>query len=234
MKVYYAKITAFSEEEMQQIMEILPGERAERIEKIRLEKSKFQSVAAGLLLEYALSEHGMQGKNLTFLKNADGKPHIAEYPDFHYNLSHSKEYVVLVTDDCPVGVDIEELRTGYQKLVTRFFSMEEAEMLKEHWSDNVFTKLWTRKESYLKASGFGMRMPLDGFSILEEQVRVNGKMPQSMIEPGAIYYLSSKPFGTDGWLSVCKKGQPVVWGQDNTWLQEVDLKEILKRYKGYV
>jgi len=214
---------------MQQIMEILPKERAERIEKIRLEKSRLQSVAAGLLLEYALSEFGMQGKNLTFLKNPDGKPSIAEYPDFHYNLSHSKEYAVLVTDECPVGIDIEELRTGYQRLAARFFSLEEAEVLKEHWSDDLFTKLWTRKESYLKAAGFGMRMPLDGFSILEEQVRINEKMPQSMIEPGTVYYLTSMPFLTDSWLSICRKGRSVVLEQDDMLLQEVDLKEILKK-----
>ena len=220
---------AFSEGEMQQIMEILPKERAERIEKIRLEKSRLQSVAAGLLLEYALGEFGMQGKNLTFLKNADGKPSIAEYPDFHYNLSHSKEYAVLVTDECPVGIDIEELRTGYQRLAARFFSLEEAEVLKEHWSDDLFTKLWTRKESYLKAAGFGMRMPLDGFSILEEQVRINEKMPQSMIEPGTVYYLTSMPFLTDSWLSICRKGRSVVLEQDDMLLQEVNLKEILKK-----
>ncbi|MBR5565590.1 MAG: 4'-phosphopantetheinyl transferase superfamily protein [Roseburia sp.] len=229
MKIYYAKIPVFSAEEMQQCMEILPKERAERIGKIKLEKSSIQSVAAGLLLEHALSEHGMQGKNLTFLKNTDGKPFIAEYPEFHYNLSHSKEYVVLVVDECPVGIDIEELRMGYQKLATRFFSLEEVAVLKEHWSDDLFTKLWTRKESYLKATGFGMRMPIDGFSILEEQVRVNEKMPQSMIEAGVIYYLSSMPVGTDSWLSVCRKGKTVLLEQDDTPLQEVDLKEILKK-----
>lgn len=214
---------------MQQAMKILPKERADRIGKISLKKSRLQSVAAGLLLEHALSEHGMQGKNLTFLKNADGKPSIAEYPDFHYNLSHSKAYAVLVIDECPVGIDIEERRFGYQKLAARFFSVEEAEVLKEHWSDDLFTKLWTRKESYLKATGFGMRMPLDGFSVLEEQVRVNEKMSQSMIEPDAIYYVASIPFGTDIWLSVCRKGQPVIFGQDARLLQEVDLKEILEK-----
>lgn len=214
---------------MQQAMKILPEERADRIGKISLEKSRLQSVAAGLLLEHALSEHGMQGKNLTFLKNADGKPSIAEYPDFHYNLSHSKAYAVLVIDECPVGIDIEERRFGYQKLAARFFSVEEAEVLKEHWSDDLFTKLWTRKESYLKATGFGMRMPLDGFSVLEEQVRVNGKMPQSMIEPGMVYYLASMPFFTASWLSICRKGRPVVFEQDARLLQEVDLKEILEK-----
>ena len=218
---------------MQQAIKILPEERAERIRKISLEKSKRQSIAAGLLLEYVLNEHGIQGKNLTFLKNTDGKPSIKEYPDFHYNLSHSAEYAALVADGCPVGIDIEELRKGYGKLAERFFSIEEAKVLKEHWSDHLFTKLWTRKESYLKAVGVGMRMPLEGFSVLEEQVQVNEKMTLSMIEKDVIYYLASMPFGTAGWLSVCRKGQPIILGQGDALLQEVDLKK-LKRYKGYV
>ena len=227
MKIYYARIAQLSDEEMQQAMQILPGERIERVTRTKLKQNQLQSVSAGLLLEYVLKEQGMRSRELTFIKNPDGKPSIAEYPKFHYNLSHSKDYVALVVDKHPVGIDIEGLRIGYRKLVKRYFSFEEQMALQNNWSDEIFTKLWTRKESYLKASGYGMRMPLDGFSTLEEQVQLNEKMCSDMIEQGAIYYLASISFLDGYWLSVCRKGEPV-GGLEDLPLQQVDLISILK------
>ena len=223
MKVYYAKIPVFSEEELQLILQILPQERTERIERTKLIQNKLQSVAAGLLLEYALRECGIESRGLTFVKNADGKPAIAEYPEFYYNLSHTKEYVALVVDSHPVGIDIEQPRVGYQRLVGRFFSEEEQHVLKIHWSDADFTKIWTRKESYLKASGYGMRMPLAGFSTLGEQVVLNEHMNPDMVEQGAVYYLASISFLDGYWLSVCRKNEPIFSETAELSLQQVDL-----------
>lgn len=229
MKLYYAKISTLTEEEMQKAMQFLPAERKEKIERTGQKKNQLQSIYAGLLLEYALQEQGITGSELTFLKNADGKPYIAEYPGFFYNLSHSVDYVALVTDAQPVGIDVEGLRTGYQKLANRFFSEEEVRALQECWSDRLFTKIWTRKESYLKATGYGMRMPLQGFSTLEEQVQMNACMPEEMCEENAGYYLASVPLEDDYWLSVCRKNVPPVIGREILSPEQVDLKSILKK-----
>lgn len=214
---------------MQAALQLLPKERVEKIARNRQKKNQFQSMWAGLLLEYALQEQGLAGVDLTFLKNTDGKPYIKEYPQFYYNLSHSQEYVALVVDDYPVGIDVEGLRVGYQKLVARFFAEEEVEALQEQWSDEFFTKLWTRKESYLKAAGYGMRMPLNGFSTLEEQVRINEKMNSEMVEDEAVYYLASVSLEGDYWLSVCRKNMPMVTEMDVLVPEQVDLKRFLKK-----
>lgn len=228
MKTYYAKIGELSEEEMQKALQILPRERIEKIERNRQKNNRLQSIWAGVLLEYALQEVGITGANLTFLKNADGKPYIKEYSEFYYNLSHSREYVALVVDDCPVGIDVEGIRVGYQKLVTRFFAEEEIEILQKQWSDELFTKLWTRKESYLKATGYGMRMPLNGFSTVEEQVQLNDKMNGEMIED-AVYYLASVSLDDSYWLSVCRKNMPVPTDVEVLVPEQVDLKRFLKK-----
>lgn len=226
MKIYYAKISGLSEEEMQRALPLLPRERLEKIERTKQKKSQVESICAGLLLEYALQEQDLKGAELTFLKNADGKPYIAEYPELFYNLSHSKEYVALVMDEHPVGVDVEGLRMGYQKLVNRFFAEDEVTALQERWSDQLFTKLWTRKESYLKATGFGMRMPLNGFSTLQEQIQVNGNMPDEMLSD-VPYYLASAQLEEDYWLTVCRKAVPVTILQEAFSPVQVDLKRML-------
>lgn len=204
MKIYYTEISALSEDEMQIALELLPKERIEKIKRIKLLSKQTESIWAGLLLEYALREKGLQGRGLTFFKNADGKPYIAEYPGLFYNLSHSKECVALAMDDHPVGIDVERVRVDCRKLVYRFFAEEEIVFLQRNWSDELFTKFWTRKESYLKATGFGMRMPLEAFSTLQEQVKVNGKMPDEMCGE-AVYYLASMRIEPENWLSVCRK-----------------------------
>lgn len=224
MKLYYAKIDVLSEEEMRSAMQLLPKERIEKIERTKQKKNQLQSIWAGLLLEYGLQEQGLKGKELTFLKNEDGKPYIAEYPGLYYNLSHSKEYVALVMDEYPVGIDVEGLRVGYQKLVSRFFAEDEIASLRDSWSDQLFTKLWTRKESYLKSTGYGMRMPLKGFSTLGEQVQVNEQMSDEMLDD-AVYYLASASLEENYWLSVCRKDVPVEIFSP----KQVDLKRILKK-----
>lgn len=228
MKIYYAKISDLSEEEMHDVLQLLPRERLEKIERTKQKKNQLESICAGLLLEYGLQEQGLKGAELTFLKNADGKPYIAEYPKLFYNLSHSKEYVALVMDEHPVGVDVEGLRTGYQKLVKRFFAEDEMAALQENWSDQFFTKLWTKKESYLKATGFGMRMPLNGFSTLQEQVHVNGNMPDEMLTD-VPYYLASVQLEEGYWLTVCRKAVPVTEEEETFSPVQVDLKRMLKK-----
>ena len=203
MKIYYTKIEQLPE--MEWILKMLPQERAERIRRMKAEKSRKQSMAAGLLLEYAFREMGFSGKELTFLKNADGKPYIKERPELYYNLSHSGVYVALVLDNCPVGIDIEETRERSKKLAERFFSEAEKECLLNQWSDEAFTRVWTRKESFLKATGFGMRMPLDAFSTVKERVEINEKMPTDMVNPKEDYYIKSLALADGLWLSACRK-----------------------------
>jgi len=231
LKIYYAKISELSEEERQYAMLLLPEVRTEKIIRTKQKKNQLQSIYAGILLEYALQEMGVNGKALTFQKNADGKPSIKELPDFHYNLSHTKEYVALVVDTHAVGIDVEGVRGGDQKLATRFFSVEEVSYLEENWSDLLFTKFWTRKESYLKATGYGMRMPLDAFSTLYGQVEINEKMPKEMIEEGAKFYLESIQIDEAYWLSVCSKGKTDDMNSDGITLKQVDIKGMLEKGK---
>ena len=211
---------------MQSALHLLSKERIEKIERTKQKKSQMQSVYAGLLLEYALRELGLNSQKMTFMKNPDGKPYIAEYPELFYNLSHSKDYVAFVLDDHPVGVDVEGLRIGYQKLAHRFFAADEIESLQEPWSDEAFTELWTRKESYLKATGYGMRMPLAGFSTLQEIVQVNEQMATEMLED-ACYYLGSTVLDGGYWLSVCRRDVSVYGNTGQLEPIKVDVKRIL-------
>jgi len=208
LSVYYARIEAVCNEEgIKKAMQLLPEYRLEKVEKMQQEVNRQQSIAAGLLLEYGLREYGLSGKDMAVGTNADGKPYLLERTDIHYNLSHSGDYVALAMSDMAVGIDIEKLRIGKNPLAKRFFAEEEYQYLEQAWSDDAFTRMWTRKESVIKACGIGMRMPLDGFSTVDEVVRFVDERCHELLDCQAIYYLNSYQIGPDYWLSVCQKGK---------------------------
>ncbi len=80
-----------------------------------------------------------------------------------FNLSHSGMYVAAAFGTEDIGVDVELMRTGKQKIAQRFFAEDERKYLEKCWTDEAFTGIWTRKEAYIKAVGTGIAMSLDSF-----------------------------------------------------------------------
>lgn len=156
----------------------LSAERREGLDKYRKQEDKCRSMGAGLLLEYGLREYGFSlsgvpGKRAAVIRRGEhGKPYI-EGVSLHFNLSHSGEYAVAAFGTTALGVDIERIRSVNEKLAERFFTKEEAAFLEETVPterDRVFTALWTRKESYMKAVGKGMSLPLRDFSVIGDKI----------------------------------------------------------------
>ena len=111
-----------------------------------------------------------------FSVNAHGKPAIERASEqdcgLHFNLSNSLGLVVcLVAEDVEVGVDVEPFERAEQilKLAPKVFSAaEQAQLAMLHEAEKLdrALSLWTLKESYIKARGMGLSLPLDKFSFL--------------------------------------------------------------------
>ena len=71
-----------------------------------------------------------------------------------------------ILSDCEVGCDVEKVQKGKAALAERFFHTDECRMLKTQKSeaekDDFFFRLWTLKESLIKATGSGFSMPMNG------------------------------------------------------------------------
>ena len=94
-----------------------------------------------------------------------GKPYFADIPLF-FSLSHSGDYVACAVADYEIGLDIQCIRPLDERLVHRCFTPQEQSILRESKNpDNMFTTLWSIKESYLKATGQGLSGGLSSFSI---------------------------------------------------------------------
>lgn len=90
--------------------------------------------------------------------------------DLRFNLAHTDGLVALaVVSGHPVGVDVEDTaRPGRQLAIAdRFFSPSEVAALRrlppERQRDRFFD-YWTLKESYIKARGLGLAIPLGHFA----------------------------------------------------------------------
>ncbi len=81
-----------------------------------------------------------------------GKPFFPDFPDYHFNLSHSGPYVLCALSDLgPVGVDVERVRPHCARLPQYIMSGEETAAFDGSWEE--FTRIWTLKEAYAKLLG---------------------------------------------------------------------------------
>ena len=89
-----------------------------------------------------------------------GRPRIAG-DTAYVSISHAADIVaVAVTAIGPVGVDVESIRAvdDYHELVDEICAPEERSTVGGPFD---FCLLWSRKEAVLKATGHGLRIPMD-------------------------------------------------------------------------
>lgn len=88
-----------------------------------------------------------------------GKPYLKNFPEIEFNISHCSGLAVCAVGDCPLGVDIEKEKPYREGLARRVLSESELRFLAEG-EPEVFFRFWTLKESYVKAVGCGITIPL--------------------------------------------------------------------------
>lgn len=142
-----------------QSIRALPSERQQKILNCRQRQKRIQSFGAGILLERVLSKHGLSPQQVYTDQN--GKPMVE---GAYFNLAHSGGVVICAISNMPVGCDIEQIKTAPKKVAIRHFSEEEKAYLNQFSNeeyDRAFFRVWTKKESYLKMIGTGLRVSLE-------------------------------------------------------------------------
>ncbi len=166
IKVYYASVDGLEDEKnYYSLYSMLSKTGKEKVDGLKIKSDKTLSLLSESLLRYALKLKGLPFPEKIFI-GENGKPFI---DGINFNISHSGTYAVCAVGDNVVGCDIEKIKEAKLKVAKRFFSEKEYLFLNEitdekERQDNFF-KLWTMKESYLKAVGCGLRKPLNSFSV---------------------------------------------------------------------
>jgi len=118
-----------------------------------------------------------------FSTNQNGKP---DHEGFHFNISHSKQFVALAFHKClPVGIDIEaqHRQSGHSDLLDFVCHPNEKKWIALQpalQQDAAFIRAWVRKESYLKAIGIGLVDNLSSIDTLLESDFPHIKKPTPM------------------------------------------------------
>lgn len=145
-----------SEQFIVHALQFLPENRRIRALRYRRTIDRWNCVITYLMLQYGLREcFGITSFEIAF--GEYGKPYLPEYPHLHFNISHCDIGCAVVVADCPVGVDIQDVRPFSWDVAKRVCCERElAELEKSTDRDKLFTDMWTMKESYGKMTGRGI------------------------------------------------------------------------------
>jgi len=153
---------------LEMLVDFLSMEKRKEVNRFIRFEDALRSATAEVLVKYLVMEK-VGALNVVFDKTDFGKPFLRDWPDLHFNISHSGKWVVCAMDDTPIGIDIEQILPIDLSIAAAFFSDEEYHQILNRDGDErlfCFYDLWTLKESYLKAVGKGLFFPLNSFSIM--------------------------------------------------------------------
>lgn len=156
-----------------QFEQVLTGDERERHAKFVFEKDRRRYLVTRSLVRYVLSRYvPIRPADWRFKVTAFGRPFIINpHPavsGLTFNISHSDQVALLgVTREGRLGIDIEDLRRNVPlDIAGSFFSSGEVRQLGSlpiASQPPRFLDFWTLKESYIKARGEGLSVPLDKF-----------------------------------------------------------------------
>ncbi|MGL4605908.1 MAG: 4'-phosphopantetheinyl transferase family protein [Eubacteriaceae bacterium] len=139
----------------------LLAERESRIDQYMKLEDKKRCLAVGLLMRAFLNVT----KEDQLSKGVYGKPFLRDH-SIYFNFSHSGDFVILATSFCEVGVDIEKIESYNINLIKGCLTDTEQKWLFHNPNRENFYKLWTAKESIMKATGKGLTIPPESFCVL--------------------------------------------------------------------
>jgi len=207
----------------------LTPEEVERADRFRVATARNQHVvgrgmARKLLARAAAGDRDSDGDgqnretfsptDIVFSFSQFGKPFVvAPEPLVRpFNVAHTDAMVLFA--DCrggSVGVDVERIsRRTDVALAERYFAKPEVEYVRDHVDAEMklraFLRVWTLKESFIKAIGTGLSMPLADFAFenIDDQ-RPQVKMLNPSLEDGRRWhFITFSP--RDGYIAAVAVG----------------------------
>ncbi len=181
MKIQAVNINNISDEQAKSLfskVKFLSSQTQENVNRFKRQQDSFRLITGQLLIRsYLIKNRGYENNQIVFEKNKYGKPYLINNDIFHFNLSHSGHWVVLATNEnSPIGVDVEKIHPISFDIAKKFFTHQEYKAITTAKSQaqqlNTFYTFWTLKESYIKAHGKGMHIPLNSFNINIENINI--------------------------------------------------------------
>ncbi len=187
--------TAAPEGVIRQLDTALCAEERERAARFKFERDRNAFVVARGVLRVLLGRYlGTLPAGINFIYGSAGKPSLLDSV-IKFNISHTDGVVLLAfTQGCALGVDVECIRPleDMMQIASRNFCPDEARelaALPEEERQRAFFRCWTRKESYIKATGNGLSTPLSEFRVAFREG-----------EPARFVHIGNDPSAASAWV----------------------------------
>ncbi len=208
--------------EFEEYKSVLSEVELSKVHFFESEQARYSYVVSQGALRMLLSKYLNISPNLLKLgRQKKGKPFSLDDQNLHFNLSNSgKLAVIAFSRDSELGIDIEKLRPlpDLDEMINRNFASNEIDFINAKAQERCrrFFRLWTIKESYLKAIGEGMRLTPDNlvFSIENEYIKLLSVKGVFELEDWNFKELS---IHTDYVATL-------TYGQDNKVIKQMDFK----------
>lgn len=152
--------------EREQWLPYIPAVKRERLPRFHHWQDAQRTLLGYSLLSYLLTrETGIPRDRIELTFDYYGKPQM-EGSGVYFNLSHSGDWIACIIGRKTVGVDVEKIQTIDLSIAGHFFARPEVldlMALPEEKRYDYFFTLWSLKESYIKAEGKGVSIPLNSF-----------------------------------------------------------------------
>ncbi len=175
---------------------ILPKEIKEKAFNFRRWQDRQSYLLGKLITWHGLKRYNYEDDCLNRLQvNPYGKPSIDQ--NIFFNLSHSGQFVVCAFYTAETGIDIEKIEpTDIEDFRDIFTHQEKAYLDRSATPLTDFYRIWTLKESVIKAEGKGLSIPLQQLNVLNgEMVQLRNRnwyMKEINLSPGYCCSLASK------------------------------------------
>ena len=195
-------------DELARCRALLTDDEREKTDRFRFARDRHTCLMTRALVRTSLSRYcDVPPARWRFRTNDHGRPEIGTPPStIRFNLSHTNGLIVcLVSRAREVGVDVESLDRAnrWLDLAERFFAPSEAAALRGVEASERptrFLQYWTLKESYIKARGLGLAIPLNGFSFdlpATAPDEISIRLTPSIDDDGARWQFTLERLGRD-------------------------------------
>jgi 4'-phosphopantetheinyl transferase len=171
--VWLASLSQASCSEVSSYLQLLSEPEKARLQRFAVKDAAFQYLVTRALVRTTLSRYAeVPAQAWEFETNTYGRPHISrpqEWRHLRFNLSNTTGLVVCaISMDSEIGVDVENVArpVDADALAPSVFAAAELTDFRSSKPENQrerFFSYWTLKESYIKARGMGLSLPLDAF-----------------------------------------------------------------------
>lgn len=211
-----------SENSYNKLLEIVSQKRRANIERYSNLNDIYSSLLGSILVRFFMIKYfSLTNEEIKIKITKYNKPYQETIKNFYFNISHSGGWVVCAFDRQPIGIDIEKIKIiDYTNIGKLFHTKEYETLMCSSHPVNLFFKIWTQKESYIKANGKGLLIPLESFIVnckdsnIFEIASKNSKK---------IYYTKSYKFENSFIISLCKENKKF-----ENKIKKLELNELLR------